>query len=92
MVALDAFERFFVVGAGVGGPTQNDELEGLEVHAVSLTYAFAGERLDTCFQLMESDDAGSLAEWMERWRDLVAFEKIVPVMAQRAKTVAVNRG
>jgi hypothetical protein len=33
-----------------------------------------------CFQIMEAERAESLAEWTERWEDLVEFE-IVPVVA-----------
>jgi hypothetical protein len=37
------------------------------------------ERLQRCFQLMETDDRGALDEWMGEWRDLVGFE-IVPLI------------
>jgi hypothetical protein len=43
--------------------------------------SWVGERLDTCFQLMEADDPRLLDEWMESWRDLVAFEAVVPVIS-----------
>jgi hypothetical protein len=33
-----------------------------------------------CFQLMECDDPRLLDEWMEAWKDLVAFE-VVPVIS-----------
>jgi hypothetical protein len=36
-------------------------------------------RLDRCFQLMETEDPGLLAEWAARWSDLVDFE-VVPVI------------
>jgi Protein of unknown function (DUF3303) len=42
--------------------------------------SWIGERLDTCFQLMEADDPRLLTEWMESWRDLVAFDEVVPVI------------
>jgi hypothetical protein len=32
-----------------------------------------------CFQIMEADREGSLADWVSRWDDLVDFE-IVPVL------------
>jgi hypothetical protein len=32
------------------------------------------EKLDTCFQLMETDDPGLFQVWRERWEDLVAFD------------------
>jgi hypothetical protein len=37
------------------------------------------ERLDRCFQLMETDDPTLLDEWTARWSDLVEFE-VVPVI------------
>jgi hypothetical protein len=37
------------------------------------------ERLDHCFQLMETDDPALLDVWAEKWRDLVRFE-FFPVM------------
>jgi hypothetical protein len=37
------------------------------------------ERLDRCFQLMETDDPELFEEWTARWSDLAEFE-IVPVV------------
>jgi hypothetical protein len=37
------------------------------------------ERLQRCFQLMETDDPGALDDWMGEWSDLVRFE-IVPLI------------
>jgi Protein of unknown function (DUF3303) len=37
-------------------------------------------RLDRCFQLMETDDPTLFDEWTRRWRDIVDFE-IVPVIS-----------
>jgi hypothetical protein len=36
-------------------------------------------KLDTCFQLMETDDPQLLETWRSRWDDLVSFE-IKPVI------------
>lgn len=36
--------------------------------------------LDTCFQLMEADDAAVFEAWVPNWQDLVAFE-IYPVVS-----------
>ncbi len=41
------------------------------------------ERLDRCFQLMETEDPTLFDEWTGRWSDLVAFE-IVPVISSAA--------
>lgn len=35
--------------------------------------------LQRCYQVMECDDPGLLAQWMDQWRDLVDFE-VVSVM------------
>jgi Protein of unknown function (DUF3303) len=35
--------------------------------------------LSTCFQVMQAESLAALAEWMERWSDLVDFE-VVPVI------------
>jgi hypothetical protein len=46
-----------------------------------LTYldSWVDERLDGCFQLMETDDRRLLDEWTAAWSDLVEFE-IVPLV------------
>ena len=46
-----------------------------------LTYvdSWVDQRLDRCFQLMETDDPGLFDDWMERWSDLADFE-VVPVI------------
>ena len=47
-----------------------------------LTYvdSWVDERLDRCFQLMETDDPGLFDEWTTRWSDLAEFE-VVPVLS-----------
>ena len=35
--------------------------------------------LDTCYQVMATDDPGLLDQWVARWSDLVDFE-IIPVI------------
>ena len=32
------------------------------------------ERLDRCFQLMETDDPALIDAWADRWRDLAEFD------------------
>jgi hypothetical protein len=60
-----------------------------------LTYvdSWIDERLDRCFQLMETDDAALLHEWTAAWSDLASFE-ILPVVdsAQAAARVEVRWG
>ena len=41
--------------------------------------SWVDEKLDRCFQVMETDDSSLFDKWTERWRDLVDFE-IVPVV------------
>jgi Protein of unknown function (DUF3303) len=50
--------------------------------------SWVDERLDRCFQLMETDDPALLEEWTARWDDLTEFE-VVPVLtsAEAAKRV-----
>ena len=38
------------------------------------------ERLDRCFQLMETDDPDLFDAWIDAWSDLMEFE-VVPVIA-----------
>jgi uncharacterized protein DUF3303 len=46
-----------------------------------LTYvqSWVDEPMQTCYQLMETDDRALLDEWIANWTDIVEFE-IVPVM------------
>ena len=46
-----------------------------------LTYvdSWIDERLDRCFQLMETDDPSLFDAWIARWDDLAEFE-VVPVV------------
>jgi len=46
-------------------------------------------RLDTCFQLMETDDPALFDVWLDRWRDLGHFE-VVPVITSQAAAARVN--
>jgi hypothetical protein len=41
--------------------------------------SWVDERLDRCFQLMETDDPRLFDEWVARWSDLAEFE-VVPVI------------
>jgi hypothetical protein len=42
--------------------------------------SWVDERLDRCFQLMETGDPGLFEEWTAAWGDLAEFE-VVPVLA-----------
>jgi Protein of unknown function (DUF3303) len=41
--------------------------------------SWVDERLDRCFQLMETDDPSLFDEWTALWSDLAEFE-VVPVL------------
>jgi hypothetical protein len=48
------------------------------------------DRLDRCFQLMETDDPGLLDLWRRRWSDLVDFE-VHPVTTSAGASARVAR-
>ena len=50
--------------------------------------SWVDERLDRCFQLMETDDPSLFDEWTAWWADLAEFE-VVPVLrsAEASKRV-----
>jgi len=52
--------------------------------AEGLTYmsSWVDEKLERCFQLMETDDRALLDQWMANWQDLVDFE-VYPVMSSK---------
>lgn len=49
-----------------------------------LTYvsSWVDEKLERCYQLMETDDRRLLEHWMANWRDIVDFE-VYPVMTSK---------
>lgn len=49
---------------------------------VTYVSSWVDERLERCYQVMETDDRGLLEEWMSKWRDLVDFE-VHPVMTSK---------
>jgi hypothetical protein len=49
------------------------------------------DRLDRCFQLMETDDPALFDVWLERWRDLGEFE-VLPVIDSAEAATRVNVG
>jgi len=44
--------------------------------------------LRRCFQIMECDDPGLLAQWTSRWADLIDFD-IIPVVTSAEAVAAV---
>jgi hypothetical protein len=43
------------------------------------SWVVAGDTLDRCFQLMETDDPALLDCWRDRWSDLVEFD-VFPII------------
>ena len=41
--------------------------------------SWVDERLERCFQLMETDDPALIDRWIDEWSDLVRFE-VVPLL------------
>lgn len=49
------------------------------------------DKLDRCFQLMETDDPALLDRWCERWSDLVEFD-VLPVVKSDEAAARVGAG
>jgi hypothetical protein len=49
---------------------------------VTYVSSWVDERLERCYQVMETEDRSLLDEWMTRWRDIVDFE-VHPVMTSK---------
>ncbi len=46
------------------------------------------EKLERCFQLMETPDRALLDEWMSKWTDLMDFEVYPVITSQEAARMA----
>ena len=44
--------------------------------------SWVDEKLEKCFQLMETDDRSLLDEWISKWSDIVRFE-VYPVISSK---------
>ena len=57
-----------------------------------LTYmsCWVDEKLERCFQLMETDDRRLLDRWISNWEDLVDFE-VYPVITSEQAQALVGR-
>ena len=49
-----------------------------------LTYvsSWVDEKMERCFQIMETDDRALLEQWMAKWSDIVEFE-VYPVITSK---------
>lgn len=53
------------------------------------SWIVADERLDRCFQLMETDDPALFDEWLDHWRDLAELE-VLPVITSAEAAARVD--
>ena len=56
--------------------------EGL--HYVS---SWVDEKLERCFQVMETDDRSLLDEWLSKWSDIVSFEVFAVISSKEAAEI-----
>ena len=52
--------------------------------------SWVDEKLEQCFQLMETDDVTQLNEWIANWSDIVEFE-VYPVISSKEAAERVSR-
>jgi hypothetical protein len=52
--------------------------------------SWVDQRLDRCFQLMETDDPSLFDEWIAGWSDLAEFEVVPVVDSAEARTRALG--
>jgi hypothetical protein len=53
--------------------------------------SWVDEKLERCFQLMETDHRILLDEWMKNWRDLVEFEVYAVMPSEEAAQQVMQR-
>jgi hypothetical protein len=56
----------------------------LAPEGLSYLSSWVDEKLERCFQLMETDDRRLLDEWIANWDDLVEFEVYVVMSSSEA--------
>jgi hypothetical protein len=56
-----------------------------------LTYvsSWVDEKMERCFQIMETEDRALLEQWMANWSDIVEFE-VYPVMTSKEAVEKIN--
>jgi uncharacterized protein DUF3303 len=52
--------------------------------------SWVDEKLERCFQLMETDDPNLINEWIANWSDLVEFE-VYPVISSAEAAERISR-
>jgi hypothetical protein len=63
----------------------------LAPEGVKYVSSWVDEKLERCFQLMETDDRLLLDEWMENWSELVEFEVYAVVSSAEAAERVLQR-
>jgi hypothetical protein len=63
----------------------------LAPEGVKYLSSWVDEKLERCFQLMETDDRLLLDEWMRYWSDLVEFEVYAVVSSAEAAERVMQR-
>jgi Domain of unknown function (DUF3303) len=71
---------------GNAGPVYQRFREQGRLAPNGLTYvsSWVDEKMQLCFQLMETDDRALLDQWISRWEDLVDFEVFPVITSQEA--------
>lgn len=54
----------------------------LAAEGLKYVSSWVDEKLERCFQLMETDDRKLLDEWIAKWSDIVEFE-VYPVISSK---------
>ena len=53
--------------------------------------SWVDEKVERCFQLMESESLDLLNEWISKWDDLVDFEVVPLISSAQAKKIVIGK-
>lgn len=59
---------------------------------VNYVSSWINETVTVCYQVMESDSADKIYEWIQNWNDLVDFEVIPVISSAEARSRVMNTG
>ena len=62
-----------------------DEKGRMLPEGVHYINSWIDEKISVCYQVMESDSAEKINEWISKWNDLVDFEVIPVITSAQAK-------
>jgi len=62
-----------------------DKKGRLMPEGVQYINSWTDEKVEICFQIMESESEAKLLEWIDKWKDLADFEIIPVLTSQQAK-------